>query len=66
MALCSSNWYQEPQRVQKLMVNMMMRCNKELCLEIGPFTVMTLRTFLGVSYKSMIMKIALIVEWCDI
>nr|QUP79569.1 odorant receptor 9 [Monochamus saltuarius] len=48
MALCSSNWYEESERVQKMMLNMLIRCNKELCLEIGPFTVMTLRAFLAI------------------
>ncbi|XP_023312983.1 odorant receptor Or2-like, partial [Anoplophora glabripennis] len=48
MALCNSNWYEESERVQKMMVIMLMRCNRELYLEIGPFAAMTLRTFLGV------------------
>nr|AUF73038.1 odorant receptor [Anoplophora chinensis] len=48
LALCNSNWYEESERVQKMMVIMLMRCNRELCLEIGPFAAMTLRTFLGI------------------
>ncbi|KAJ8964917.1 hypothetical protein NQ314_004524 [Rhamnusium bicolor] len=49
MALCASKWYEEPEKVKKLMLIMMMRCKRILCLQIGPFNNMSLETFLGVS-----------------
>nr|QNH68034.1 odorant receptor 7 [Apriona germarii] len=48
MALYKSKWYEESLKLQKMMIIMLMRCNKELCLEIGPFAVMTLATFIGI------------------
>ncbi|KAJ8976063.1 hypothetical protein NQ317_002538, partial [Molorchus minor] len=48
LALCSSRWYDQPEKVKKMLIMMLMRCNRFLCLEIGPFSTMTLATFLGV------------------
>ncbi|XP_023310497.1 odorant receptor Or2-like [Anoplophora glabripennis] len=41
-------WYDEPRKVKQMMVMVILRANKALGLDIGPFTTMTLNTFLGI------------------
>ncbi|CAH1163297.1 unnamed protein product [Phaedon cochleariae] len=48
IAIWNSKWYEESLKVKNLMLMMMMRCTRNLCLEIGPFNTMSLRTFLGI------------------
>nr|UTN00919.1 odorant receptor [Semanotus bifasciatus] len=60
-ALCASKWYEQPEKIKKMLITMLMRCNRLLCLEIGPFSTMTLGTFLGIlkatySYMMVIYK----------
>ncbi|KAJ8947659.1 hypothetical protein NQ318_009543 [Aromia moschata] len=48
IAVWESEWYDEPQRVKQMMLMMIMRSNKPLVLDIGPFSTMTLSTFLRI------------------
>ncbi|XP_074026902.1 odorant receptor 10 isoform X2 [Leptinotarsa decemlineata] len=48
VAIWESEWYEESKKVKNLMLIMMMRCNRELCLEIGPFNTMSLNTLIGI------------------
>ncbi|KAJ8968954.1 hypothetical protein NQ317_013832 [Molorchus minor] len=47
-ALYVNNWYEQPQKVKKMLIIMKMRCNRSLGLEIGPFAIMSLNTFIGI------------------
>ncbi|KAJ8958194.1 hypothetical protein NQ314_006447 [Rhamnusium bicolor] len=53
IAIWESGWYEEPLEVQQMMKMMILRSNKALGLDIGPFATMTLNSFLGVSVKSL-------------
>ncbi|KAJ8983700.1 hypothetical protein NQ317_009135 [Molorchus minor] len=48
LAVWQSEWYEEPQKVKQMMLMMIMRSNKALTLDIGPFSTMTLNTLLGI------------------
>nr|UTN00907.1 odorant receptor [Semanotus bifasciatus] len=48
LAVWESDWYEEPQNVKQMMLIMIMRSNKPLVLDIGPFSTMTLNAFLGI------------------
>ncbi|XP_023312069.1 odorant receptor Or2-like [Anoplophora glabripennis] len=47
-AVYECGWYDEPQNVKQMMLLVIQRANKALELDIGPFTTMTLRSFLGI------------------
>ncbi|CAH1102964.1 unnamed protein product [Psylliodes chrysocephalus] len=47
-ALFESNWYEQTKVVKQMVSIMLMRCNREVALYIGPFDKMSLRTFLAV------------------
>ncbi|XP_018567067.2 odorant receptor Or2-like [Anoplophora glabripennis] len=47
-AIYECGWYDEPKKVKQMMLLMIQRANKVLKLDIGPFTTMTLGTFLSI------------------
>ncbi|KAG5900095.1 hypothetical protein JTB14_016064 [Gonioctena quinquepunctata] len=48
VAIWESKWYEEPTRMKNMMLITMMRCKRVLCLEIGPFNIMSLNTMIGI------------------
>ncbi|KAJ8976065.1 hypothetical protein NQ317_002540 [Molorchus minor] len=47
-ALYANTWYEQPQKIKKMLIVMKMRCNRSLGLEIGPFAIMSLNIFIGI------------------
>nr|AUF73013.1 odorant receptor [Anoplophora chinensis] len=59
-AVYECEWYNEPHQVKQLMSLVILRANRPLGLDIGPFSTMTLNTFLGIiktTYSYMTMMI---------
>ncbi|CAH1101725.1 unnamed protein product [Psylliodes chrysocephalus] len=48
-AAFESNWYEQPKEIKQMVITIIMRCNKEVSLSIGPFDKMSLKTFVVVS-----------------